>query len=94
VPGGYGLCKKYGLKPRHEKTVEEVIKDPPYWLRRAYLPGYQRGNISLEVLAGAVAAELGRSPYEIGNSLLQEMNAVLPMLPNEKDDRMERMVWT
>ncbi len=93
TPGGCWLCKKYNLKPPIEKTVEEVLKDPPYWIRDAYLPGYQRGNISLEVLAGAVAAELGHSHYEAGNSLVQEVKAALPTLFSEKEDKIERMVW-
>lgn len=89
VPGGCWLCKKYGLKPPVKKGIQEVLKNPPYWIRGAYIPGYQCGNISLEVLAVAVAAELGHSPYEVANSLLKEVKAALLMLPNEKEDRKE-----
>ena len=45
------------------RAVVEVLRDPPYWLRDAYMAGYRRGTVSLHALSAAVAAALGRSPY-------------------------------
>ncbi|MEJ7815965.1 MAG: hypothetical protein WKF53_12400 [Rubrobacter sp.] len=46
--------------------VQRVLEDPPYWLSSCYLPAYQRGRYTLEVLAYAVTAALGCSPYDDG----------------------------
>jgi len=45
------------------RAVVKVLRDPPYWLRESYMPGYRRGTLSLHALSAAVAAALGRSPY-------------------------------
>jgi hypothetical protein len=84
TPGRCWLCKKYGLKPQIQKTVKEVLENPPYWIREAYLPGYRRGNISLDVLAGAVAAEMGHSPYEWADKLKPEVKAAVSDLLGEQ----------
>ncbi len=56
-----------------EKTVKEVLEKPPYWIRETYLPAYRRGRVYLDVLAGAVAAAMGRSPYEWADKLAPEV---------------------
>ena len=46
--------------------VQRVLNNPPYWLSCCYLPAYRRGRYTLEVLAFAVTAALGISPYDDG----------------------------
>jgi hypothetical protein len=92
TPGGCWLCKKYGLKPLREKTVADVFENPPYWMN-GYISGFLHGGISIEVLACAIAAALGRSPHEWGEKLLPEVAAVAPALIGEKDVKTERTAW-
>jgi len=46
------------------RAVVKVLETPPYWLRDSYMSGYRKGTVTLHVLSAAVAAALGRSPYE------------------------------
>ena len=47
------------------EAVRRVMDSPPYWLSGSYLAAYQDdGRLSVEVLAYAVTAALGLSPYD------------------------------
>ena len=60
--------------------ARDILENPPYWIRDAYLPGYRKGTISLNILAGAVAAAQGRSPYEWADRLLPEVREAVSEL--------------
>jgi hypothetical protein len=78
----HGANKSYGkpgsLMPRRDESdrspdyraVLEALRAPPYWLRDSYLAGYRRGTVTLPTLSAAVAAALGRSPYEWAERLV------------------------
>jgi len=62
-------------------TVEQVrgvMAAPPVWLAVSYLPAYESGRYSLEVLACAVTAALGRSAYD--GEVVDEVTNVLVSL--------------
>jgi hypothetical protein len=82
TPGGCWLCKKYSTPPTPEKPVASVLEDPPCWLR-SYIRGYRRGNVSLYVLSGAVAAAMGCSPHKMASELLPAVEVCLPDLSED-----------
>ena len=45
-------------------VVRRVLEDPPDFIEKSYLPAWRAGRFSTEVLAGAVVAALGVSPYD------------------------------
>jgi len=51
-------------------AVLDVFRDPPYWLKDSYMAGYRCGTVTLPTLSAAVAAALGRSPYEWAQRLV------------------------
>ncbi len=57
------------------ETVAAVMARPPYWLAGSYLPAYKSGRCSLEALAYAVVAALGRSSYSV-----DDVDAVLEIM--------------
>jgi hypothetical protein len=46
------------------EQVRAIMENPPYWLAGSYIPAYESGRYSLEVLAYGVVAACGGSAYD------------------------------
>jgi hypothetical protein len=50
------------------RSVLEVLRDPPYWLRDSYMVGYRRGTMTLFALSAGVAAARARPHMSVLSS--------------------------